>query len=230
MAPKRPFNQGPAGQGDHTVAQGECLESIGFDKRIGWKKLFDLPENQELKDARGCHNILLPGDKVHVPDPERKEEEVQTGTEPHVFLRSGAKTTISFKLRRRGKPLENHPCQLTCNDEPSELSTDADGVLEGCVILVAESEAELKTGFGDLTPDWVERDYEVLIGHLDPINELSGVKGRLNNLGYNCGLPNNEEDTDMTYQLEVFQVTHGLNVTGKPDEDTRKTLLDIHEV
>ena len=217
------FNAGPVGKDGHTVEQGDCLESIAFQEGFAWKTLFDLPENRDLKDARGCHNILLPGDAVHVPDPAVKEVEVPTDTDKHVFVRSGAQTTILIRIRNRGKKVEDQPYALTLGEEPEIGMTGAAAEIEA-TRNVLEREGSLSLG-----EEGSEQEFEILLGHLDPITELSGVKGRLNNLGYDCGSPDHRENPETTYALQVFQATHGLKVTGIPDEDTRDRLLQVHE-
>jgi hypothetical protein len=64
------------------------------------------------------------------------------------------------------------------------------------------------------------------IGHLDPVHEVSGVRGRLHNLGYEAGAGDAMDD-DLRELLRLFQKQHGLE-TGEIDEATQQALEDKH--
>jgi N-acetylmuramoyl-L-alanine amidase len=72
-------------------------------------------------------------------------------------------------------------------------------------------------------PDDVE-DYVLAIGALDPLQELSGIQARLNNLGFNCGASDGLAGPATTRALRQFQQKHNLQVSGEPDEATRDKL------
>ena len=70
-----------------------------------------------------------------------------------------------------------------------------------------------------------EREATLHIGHLDPIDSDTGVRARLQNLGYRI-----EDDTDDAVRLgvEEFQVEHGLWVDGVVGPNTRGKLEEEH--
>lgn len=79
---------------NHTIRQGECIESLadryGFFPDTLWKHA----DNSELRDLRKDQNILQPGDVVVIPDLTRREERVAT-EQKHTFRRLG----VPAKLR-----------------------------------------------------------------------------------------------------------------------------------
>lgn len=223
MNGNRPFDSGPAGAGGRTAAQGDCMESIAAESNFRWQKLWDLPENKDLKDARGTHNILLPGDRIHVPEPTLKWVEVPTGRTQHVFRRKGGKTKIVLKMQKHGEPRKGEPFVLKVAPVELKGTTKDDGTIEAEVPVLA------KKGTLEIGDANAKEVYELLLGHLDPQNEISGVKGRLNNLGYDCGSPDSRVSPDAHYPIQVFQASRDIEPTGKPEEDTRNALVTAHE-
>jgi peptidoglycan hydrolase-like protein with peptidoglycan-binding domain len=68
------------------------------------------------------------------------------------------------------------------------------------------------------TPE--EQVFELRIGHVDPIDAISGVQARLESLGYACGEPTGQM-TDATREaLQRFQRDRALPVSGEPDAAT----------
>jgi hypothetical protein len=72
----------------------------------------------------------------------------------------------------------------------------------------------------------------LLIGHLDPASESSGVEHRLENLGYRptadifakLGAP----AADVAAPIRQFQRDSNIPETGVCDEATRRALIDRH--
>ncbi len=79
---------------NHTIRQGECIESLadryGFYPETIWKH----GDNSELRDLRKDQNILQPGDVVVIPDLTIREESAET-EKKHTFRRRG----VPAKLR-----------------------------------------------------------------------------------------------------------------------------------
>src|SRR6185503_16443662 len=76
----------PVGDGEYEVRQGECVESIAFANGLSWETVWNDPKNAKVKDARKDPNVLLPGDRLHVRDLEKKQ--VDGATEKrHKFKR-----------------------------------------------------------------------------------------------------------------------------------------------
>jgi hypothetical protein len=73
-----------------------------------------------------------------------------------------------------------------------------------------------------------EQEIVLKIGELAPIEELTGVQARLNNLGYDCGPPTGTMNAITEEALGRFQVLHGLVATGKVTPDTTAKLKGIY--
>ena len=68
----------------------------------------------------------------------------------------------------------------------------------------------------------------VNIGHLDPVDEMSGQQGRLSNLGYFLGEVDGQDSSAFRIAVEEFQCEHGLTVDGICGPNTRAKLKDAH--
>src|SRR6185295_4058908 len=98
------------------------------------------------------------------------------------------------------------------DDATIEGKTDADGFID-CEMPPNATKGRLILAPG--TPH--ETELPLNFGHLDPIEEISGVKQRLKHLCFDCGDPNDEETPELESALRAFQAKHGLSVTGKID-------------
>ena len=66
----------------------------------------------------------------------------------------------------------------------------------------------------------------IKIGYLDPVEEVSGQIGRLDNLGY---FPGDGTDEDQFKSaIEEFQCDNGLTVDGDCGPGTQAKLKEIH--
>lgn len=214
--------QGPVGQGDYEVKQGECIESIAFDKGFFWETVWDDSQNAELKRVRKNPNAMLPGDKVFVP--EKQEKEVSGATEQtHRFRKKGVPSFVDVVVRKFGEPRANTPYSLAVDGALFSGKTKADGRVRHPISPSAK-EATLTVGEGE---EAVE--YTLQLGHLDPIEEISGVQGRLKNLGFMSGEPSGQADDATVEAIKLFQKDMGLEETGKLDSQTRDALDQENE-
>jgi N-acetylmuramoyl-L-alanine amidase len=62
------------------------------------------------------------------------------------------------------------------------------------------------------------------LGHLDPVDSLSGVQARLNNLGYDSGPVDGIDGPRTRAAVSAFQKDHGLEVDGIPGPKTQEAL------
>ena len=214
---------GPVGQGDHVVREGECISSIAKDHGRLWKTIWDDPANSELKSVRKSPNLLLPGDRVTIPDQERKDEPI-AAEQRHRFVRRGEPSTLKVRFTEWDKARANAEYKAYVDRKfVQEGVLDSDGGVEFSV----PSDA-LKAEFLIYDEDGTEDKRVVWLRQVPPISEISGVEARLHNLGFRCGHGDGSLNATLVQALKAFQHEHDLEVTGKPDEATRKKLQKLH--
>ncbi len=209
----------------HTVKQGEHLALIasafGF---ADYRAIWDHPENAELKNKRKDPGILCPGDELHIP--EREAKELPGSTElRHRFKvrRSGLKLRLVL-MDAAFDPLAHARCVLHVGGDAYELEAGADGLLEETIPVGAE---KVRLRVDDpRAPVGVEMP--IRIGHLDPVDTVTGQKGRLNNLGYDAGPVGQDEDARFRSAVEEFQCDNKLKVDGVCGAKTQEKLREVH--
>ena len=214
----------------HTVVQGEYLSEIA--KRYGfgsYKTIWDHPENAALKKQRENPNVIFPGDRLFIPDKASKQVSGDT-TQLHRFVLNGEKLKLRLVLEDLyEKPIADAQCELRIDNESFSLKTDGHGKIE----------KDIKPGAhkGMLTikdPQTPIKDIQlpIQIGHLDPVDEVSGQKARLNNLGYFAGPFDGKSEAEnkalFLSAVEEFQCDHALAVDGKCGPATQAKLKQVH--
>ncbi len=206
-----------------TVEQGDSVASIAYERGLFWETVWNHPDNAELKERRAGPNILLAGDVVFVPDKELKQESVNSG-QSHRFRRKGVPERLGFRLLdEENAPRANVPYVLEIDENRFEGTTDEEGFVEVPIVPNARSGRLIVGESGG-------EEYQILLSHLDPIDEISGIQARLNNLGYNrvVGDTDGELGPETTAALRAFQREHNLPVTGELDDATRSELEAAH--
>jgi N-acetylmuramoyl-L-alanine amidase len=217
----------------YTVKQGDYLVKIarenGFlDDRTIWEH----PQNKSLKEKRKNPGVLFPGDVIFIPDCQDKEESGATG-QKHRFELSVAKNQLRLILEDLyGNRIGNARCELHVNGTVFNVTSMADGKIEQQIPIDAQ-EAELIVTDGDTSLKGVKLN--VQIGHLDPVEERSGQKARLSNLGYYLGRLEDDDDLQFRCAVEEFQCDNGLQVDGdcgpKTQSNPKRTVnVELHRV
>jgi N-acetylmuramoyl-L-alanine amidase len=206
----------------HTVEQGEDLLTIAARYgRADWRQIYDHQDNARLRELRPNPFVLKPGDEVVIPDQEEGEEApFGVALDALNTLEVGPSQTAPVRLTltdRRGQPYADTRFRVTFEGEETEGTTDGDGLLEA-EIPVTIQEARLEAWLAG--PEQDPEAWILDLGHLDPIEEESGVEGRLRNLGY--------WGSSLERSLEMFQAVKRLPVTGEVDDATREALMEEH--
>ncbi len=213
----------------HTVEQGETI--LGIAKKYGffnWEDIYGHPDNEDLRNLRRDPFTLYPGDKVIIPDKKALEFTCETGKE-HVFeVEELLNATFRMVLEDdRGIPYADCNYRLEVDGEEFPIEkTDSKGMVEKEVPPDAK-DAKL-TLWPDPDDDEYTLDWEVQLGHLDPIETESGVCARLNNLGYIASDPENIDKELFSGAIYMFQKDHNLTTTGEIDDYTIEALLKEH--
>lgn len=214
----------------YKVEQGDYMSKIaqkfGFSD---YKEIWDHGDNAALKNKRKNPNVLLPGDTLIIPDREEKKVSASTGKR-HKFQVKRSELKLRLVLEDiYEKPIANANCELNIDGETFQMTTDGKGKIEKEIPSTAEG------GFLIIKSQETALNETVLpvkIGHLDPVEEESGQKARLNNLGYFAGpFEGNDEAANQQLFLsaiEEFQCDHGLTVDGNCGPRTQAKLKEVH--
>jgi hypothetical protein len=204
---------------DYLIRQGESVRSIAFERGFTEETLWNLPENKELKDLRKDPNVLLEGDKLHIPDL-RPREENRSADSRHKFKKKGVPAKLKLRILEEGKPLANTAYVLMIDGKRIQGKTDSDGNMEQSVP-PNSSRAELQME-GDDEPR------TLLLSHLDPHDTPSGIKGRLKNLGFIISSVGGEIDEEAKRAIELFQSQNDLEPTGEVNDAFLQKLEKKH--
>src|SRR5262249_23578967 len=191
--------------------QGDHLSKIALARGfIDYRTIWDHPNNAELKKKRENPHVLSPGDKVFVPDKEVREESRPTD-QRHRFKRVGRVLMLRLALKDFDhEPLADTPCELHVEGTVHALRTDKSGRIERAIPTGAETAMLI---FQDpLVP--FDLSIPIRIGHLDPVDEVTGQKARLRNLGYFAGPVDGTADEGFGFAVQEFQCDYGLTVDG----------------
>jgi LysM repeat protein len=206
------------GAGPYTVKQGDHISSIAHDSGfVSWKTIWEDGSNSSLKQKRNP-NVLYPGDVVNVPEKQKKEESVPT-TDYHNFQTIGEPLQLKIVvLDWAGNPVVDTDVNIELSSAESQ-KTGGDGSVK----------KNIHPG-ADRTGKLLVKGYELglKVGHLDPVEELSGQVWRLNNLGYRAGDPKDKQDPDFLSAVEEFQCDHSLTVDGICGPNTQSKLKEVH--
>lgn len=221
---------------EHTVKQGECIESIAYDYGFHPDTIWLHENNKTLKEKRGDPNVLKEGDIVFVPDITVREEKVSTGKK-HTFYHKGGMTSMNMQICDVDGPYANVPYifKIETSDKREikdvHSNTNKDGWLKEVIPCNAVG------GEIIVDPGEYEEKIPFQLGHLDPVDEgFRGVQAILNNLGFYCG----EEDDEIgsftieavrRFQREIMKLKEEKLLpkdSKKIDDETLQAILNEH--
>lgn len=207
----------------YTVQPGDYMEIIA-DKFAfrDYRLIYDHANNQAFKKLRPNPHILLPGDKVFIPDKDPGDEAAEADKK-HKFVLKTPKIRLILRIHRNGKPFAKHKYALKVGKKTFSGTTPADGLIQHD-IPIGEPTADLTF------PGKPSYTRKLKLGFLHPITVTSGVQMRLNNLGFGCGPANGSPSSAYTSALQAFQKQHSLaNQAGSLDNDTLNALRSDYE-
>lgn len=214
---------------EYTIQQGDTLLRIA--KAHGFMRsesIYDHECNAEFRALRPDPNIIYPGDIIKIPDKEN-----QTQSRPangrHSFTVKKPETEM-FRIVIQGddgQALEGKRAALTAGSETIDAPISADGLIEIELPNGDEAEAELKI-FLDPDSEEPSHIYEVQLGHLDPVDTVSGVQARCNALGFNTGVVDGVMGSNTREGIKDFQAQQGLQVDGEMTPETLDKLREVY--
>ncbi len=205
--------------GNTTIVLGDSIPSIAKKSGFFWETIWNRPENASVKGKRKDPNVLFPGDEVFVPDLALRTETRGTNAR-HKFKLKGEQVKFKLQLLMMGEPRKNEAYTLLVDGKSYSGTTDGEGKIEQVVPADARS--------GTLTLRGGKEKYPVRIGHLNPIDEVSGVQQRLNNLGFHAGDEGGQMNDSLKAALTAFQTKYKLNPSGEIDDATKAKVAECH--
>lgn len=204
----------------YLVRPGDYLSKIASEHGIAdWHALYNHPSNAEFRRLRPNPNLIYPGDELFIPDPAGKSAPAPTGG-PTRFRAHRASNTLQVKLLDfEGNPLASQTGTLVVDGASRAVTTDGSGQLNETIpphVTTAK-----------LTINGIEITFEV--GRLNPMDDtdddgVSGVQGRLSNLGYYSGPIDGDLSDETRAAIRGFQRKHDLVESGYVDRPLKDTL------
>jgi Putative peptidoglycan binding domain len=171
--------------------------------------------------------VILPGDQIVIPDRRIRTEACQTDR-THPFRLLSPRTKLRLRLEdRRGQVLANKSYELVLDKATVEDFTSGDGTVE----------VDVPPGLvGAKLTVWLTEDksgesctWDLDIGHLDPVEEITGVQARLNNLGFDCGEIDGQLNEPTRRAMAQFRAAAGIGGDSVEDPTTQKKMLELHD-
>ncbi len=235
----------------HTVSEGECIESIAKQYGFFADTLWNLSENQRLRELRKDRNTLLPGDVIVVPEKQQKYYSGSTEVR-HRFIRKGVPARLRIKFYKPAapeppggssgggydpsrydhaqqqqdtqyEPITNARFVLTLDGRHIDGQSDGEGMVD---VPIAPDAAGGTIRFYPGTPE--EITFDLSLGEMAPIDTVIGVRKRLNNVGYLSVPSGDQPDDSLRTALRQFQAEHNLSASGEIDQATKDKLKEIH--
>ena len=210
-------NSMPARQ--YTVKNGEDLFEIAAE--CGFRSadtIRDHAANAELMADRN-EGILRPGDVLTIPEIETDWLALDAGKK-NVFRRPGPPRLLKLRLvDDDGDPIANEAVAMSGTGVQAELTTDGAGCVE--VEVPVRNCKSLLVTVGD-------REIELDVADLDPVDSVTGVQARLSNLGYFVGTRDDDYGETTRACVSEFQSDNQLPQTGVACAMTRQKLVDKH--
>jgi len=196
----------------HVVRQGETAAQIAW--KYGFSDVGTVwhhPDNRELAKARPNPDVLRPGDKVSIPPHKTAVFKLAAEQETKITAKRPTQRlhlTIEWDI---DEPAATARYELTFREgrkvHRRKGTTAGDGLLDEKLPLSA-TELRLSIWPKDSKGKTDCLILDLGMGHLDPIEDLSGVQARLENLGFHCGDEEGELGPRTQAALKRFRSQH----------------------
>jgi hypothetical protein len=202
----------------YVVKQGDHLTKIALSFGVDPEETWNHTRNAELR-ARREPNLLAPGDILYVP-PSRRQGLPFTEGATNRYRATVPRAPLRIGFQAAGKAIADEPFEIRGLGRPLTGATDGSGVL--CI--------EVPVHMREIDVHFTRLDvvFPVLVGDMNPVDELSGIRKRLEQLGYYRGFETIEADVRDRLAIESFQRQSGIESTGELDEATKKALAEVY--
>jgi hypothetical protein len=204
------------------------LPTIAREKGFSrWQTIWDFAGNAALKELRGNAHILFPGDEVSIPSKLARVAEVQGGKAEYVVLSAPEVLRVRFAEFESmdGEPVLFRATPDAGNDLfEGELADD--GTLE-IELPPDATQVTVELFCGDGDDPFVT--YELDVGGMDPLTEITGIQARLANLGHYDGVIDGDAGEVTKGAIARFRREYGLPLSDEIDDDLRNALEWVHD-
>jgi hypothetical protein len=164
----------------YVVKDGDFLLQLAFQMGFDADTVWNDPSNDDLRSIRADPNILLAGDLLHVPDPPDPSSQA-TNLTPGSTNNFVAADPPTFALTHTfvGDDTTSYASQAYTVQELAQLTglqTDENGTATFQAPVTLQTATIVFTDSGE--------SFTLAMGGMDPINTISGIFKRLQNLGY----------------------------------------------
>jgi N-acetylmuramoyl-L-alanine amidase len=212
----------------HTVAQGETLLRIA--RQYGYKTstaLYNHPSNAEFKALRPDPNLIFQGDIITIPAKKEKFMPLRASS-INTFVVQNEKEYFRLQVSfEDGEDITGKRIVLNIGSQTIDTVLPSDGLIE---LELTSNDAltgsvDLYLKEGDSTPT---KSFTVQVGTLDPVETLSGVQGRCNSLGFDCGTVDGVNGSKTIAGVKGFQQAQELQIDGIAGPATKSRLAHVY--
>lgn len=207
----------------YVVRQGDHLPKLAFQHGFDPDAVWSDEKNAELRAKRKDPNQLCPGDVLYFAAASKQTYPVEKGTTNEY---SASVPTVHFELVLTDDlaPFVGETYKVEGLPRPITDTVKADRLVKLDVPVHVREVRLVFEKRGLVLP--------IRIGDLDPASEPSGVRTRLENLGYLRAsaepLSEREADERLVTAIRHFQRDHGLEPTGENDPPFQAELVAAH--
>ena len=166
---------------EYEIKPGDWFAKIVKREGYGdfWRPIFSHAGNKAFRSECPDPNLLIPGKKCILPEKEGREESRQSDARSR-FKKKAQKSELHLViLRPNGQALKSAKYKLVFHGpgvegQTVEKKTDGSGAIK-CEI-TPDVDSAILTIEGT--------EFELKIGHLEPVDTVKGVQARLQNLNY----------------------------------------------
>jgi hypothetical protein len=213
----------------HVVQQGETLNRIAKKYEfVRAETIYDHESNAAFRELRPNPNMIFPGDEINIPDKEKIIKMGYTGGSHSFTVKRPEIEKFRVKIQNgSGKAWAGKRITLDMGGQSIDAEIGDDGIIEVALPNGDESCGELNV-YMDPNSDEPTHKFEVQLGSLDPVEELSGVQARCNLLGFDCGVADGIMGGKTREGVKAFQTAQGLDVDGVPGPMTKNKLKEVY--
>jgi hypothetical protein len=195
----------------HIVRPGEFLSKLAFQYGFDATAVWEHPKNEALRKSRPDPEVLSPGDLIFFPRTPPLSSPLRVGN-ANDYVLDVPKLEVHTRFQDEDGPWKNERYTVAELEPEKVRETDGNGEIRLQVPLLTPS----------LTLSFIDRDHEEIlrIGDLDPPITLSGIRQRLDGLGFFDASIQDDTGDGLALAILLFQRKHGLKQTGRLDKDT----------